>query len=58
MIPSVKERYSPHYRSPDRVERWVPCDDITEEEVERTIAEQLQCLPDWWPKPGENDTED
>lgn len=25
-----------------------PGDDATEEEVERCVAEQMQCLPDWW----------
>lgn len=30
----------------------------TEEELEQIIAEQMQCLPAWWPAPGETDPDD
>ncbi len=26
----------------------------SQQEIDRTIAEQSQCLPSWWPKQGRN----
>jgi len=30
----------------------------TAEEIEQLVAEQMACLPDWWPKNGQQDEEE
>ncbi len=45
-------------KSVRRLYRWVVHADTNEEtmeEIDRMIAEQMECLPDWWPEQGEVD---
>lgn len=42
------------YRTAKQAVQYEP----TEEELEAMIAEQMKCLPSWWPKNGERDTDD
>ncbi len=45
-LPEVQAAYAPKSTEP------------TEEELEAIIAEQMRCLPDWWPREGELDVEE